>query len=486
MARTRIDEGDVIDGFTLGKLAHTGGMAKLYEVTHPDHAEPLLMKVPRIGSGTDPATIVGFEMELMILPRISGPHVPRFVARGDFSRQPYIVVERLPGKSLYPMLERLPCSQPEVVETAAKIATALTDLHRQKVVHLDIKPSNILFRDTGEAVLVDYGLARHLELPDLMDEEFRLPYGTAPYMAPEQILGVRSDFRSDLFALGVLMYFFSTGRRPFGDPQRMNGLKKRLWWDPPPPRELNPMVSKACQEIILRCLEVNPARRYQSAAQLALDLGNLYDVRLTARAEKTSRDGWRKVVKRMLNPDPIELIKPKGAAALLASAPIVMVAIDLNAASQELAVALRETAKRIIRNTPHARIACVNVLKIARIALDDDLDADGNSKHVMRLAALKHWAAPLGADEADITYHVLEAVSPAQAILTFARDNNVDHVVMGARANSTLRSLMGSVSGEVAASAPCSVTVVRVRGASAPVAKQSSIIEGEADLAGHA
>jgi non-specific serine/threonine protein kinase/protein-serine/threonine kinase len=486
MARTRIEEGDVIDGFTLGTLAHTGGMAKLYEVTHPDHAGPLLMKVPRIGSGTDPATIVGFEMELMILPRISGPHVPRFIARGDFSSQPYIVVERLPGKSLYPLLERLPCSQPEVVEIAAKIATALADLHRQKVVHLDIKPSNILFRDTGEAVLVDYGLARHLELPDLMDEEFRLPYGTAPYMAPEQILGVRSDFRSDLFALGVLMYFFSTGRRPFGDPQRMNGLKKRLWWDPPPPRELNPMVSKACQEIILRCLEVDPARRYQSAAQLALDLGDLYNVRLTARAEKTSRDGWRKVVKRMLNPDPIELIKPTGAAAILASAPIVMVAIDLNAASQDLAEALRETAKRIIRNTPHARIACVNVLKIARIALDDDLDAEGNSKHVMRLAALKHWATPLGADEADITYHVLEAVSPAQAILTFARDNNVDHVVMGARANSTLRSLMGSVSGEVAASAPCSVTVVRVRGASAATSAPGAGDESEADLAGHA
>ncbi len=486
MARTRIDEGDVIDGFTLGKLAHTGGMAKLYEVTHPDHPGPLLMKVPRIGSGTDPATIVGFEMELMILPRISGPHVPRFVARGDFSSQPYIVVERLPGKSLYPLLDHLPCSQPEVVEIAAKIATALADLHRQKVVHLDIKPSNILFRDSGEAVLVDYGLARHLELPDLMDEEFRLPYGTAPYMAPEQILGVRSDFRSDLFALGVLMYFFSTGRRPFGDPQRMSGLKKRLWWDPPPPRELNPMVSKACQEIILRCLEVDPARRYQSAAQLALHLGDLYNVRLTARAEKTSRDGWRKVVKRMLNPDPIELIKPKGAAAILASAPIVMVAIDLNAASQDLAEALRETAKRIIRNTPHARIACVNVLKIARIALDDDLDAEGNSKHVMRLAALKHWASPLGADEADITYHVLEAVSPAQAILTFARDNNVDHVVMGARANSTLRSLMGSVSGEVAASAPCSVTVVRVRGASASASAPGAGEEDEPDLAGHA
>eukprot|EP01035_Chromulina_nebulosa_P007198 gene7198-9716_t len=104
MAKTRVTEGDIIDGFTIGALAHTGGMARLFHVTHPEHPGPLLMKVPRIGSGTDPATIVGFEMELMILPRISGPHVPRFVARGDFSRQPYIVVEQLPGKSLYPLL----------------------------------------------------------------------------------------------------------------------------------------------------------------------------------------------------------------------------------------------------------------------------------------------------------------------------------------------------------------------------------------------
>lgn len=465
MPKGRLKEGDIIDGFAIGTLAHTGGMAKLYHVSHADHPGRLLMKVPEMGSGTDPAMIVGFEMEQMILPRISGAHVPRFVANGDFARVPYIVFEQLPGKSLYPELDRLPRPQPEVIEVATKVATALADLHRQKVVHLDIKPSNILFRDTGEAVLVDYGLARHLELPDLMDEEFRLPYGTAPYMAPEQILGVRSDFRSDLFALGVMMYFFSTGRRPFGDPQRMKGLKKRLWWDPPPPRELNPMVSKAFQEVILRCLEIDPARRYQTAAQLALDLGDLFHVRLTARAEKLERDPWSVRLKRRINPDPIELIRPQGAAAILASAPIVLVAIDLGAASRDLAEALRATVSQITRNRPHARIACLNVLKIARIALDSDLDAEGNNKHVMRLVELKHWAAALGARDGDITYHVIESVSTAQAILTFARDNNVDHIVMGARPNSTLRTLMGSVSAEVAGSAPCSVTVVRVRGA---------------------
>lgn len=466
MAKTHLESGSVIDGFTIGKLAHKGGMSRLFEVTRPDIDFPMLMKVPELGQGIDPAMIVGFEMEQMIMPRLSGIHVPRFVANGDFAVQPYIVFEMLPGKSLYPLLDDLPRSVEEVALLGNHIATALADLHRQNVVHLDIKPSNIMFRETGEAVLVDYGLARHLQLPDLMDEEFRLPYGTAPYMAPEQILGVRSDFRSDLFALGVLMYFLATGKRPFGDPQRMKGLKRRLWRDAIPPRLLNPEIPKALQEVILRCLEINPARRYPTAAQLAMDLQDLSKVTLTTRAEKLKRDGLALVIKRRFNPDPIELLKPANAFASLANAPIVMVAIDLSSGSEPLADALRLTVSRIIEKTPDARIACLNVLKIARISLESDLDAEGNNKHVARLVQLKHWAEPMKAPEGTVTYHVIESVSPAQAILDYARDNMVDHIVMGARANSAMRSLLGSVSGEVAATAPCTVTVVRVRGAS--------------------
>ncbi len=285
-ATHRLTTGSVIDGFTIGELAHRGGMARLWHVTRPDIDFPIVMKVPMIGEGDDPAAIVSFEMEQMILPRLSGPHVPRFVANGDFSTQPYIVMERLPGASLYPMLERLPLPPDEVAALGASIATALSALHRQFVVHLDVKPSNVLFRETGEAVLIDYGLARHTQLPDLMDEEFRLPYGTAPYMAPEQVMGTRSDYRSDLFALGVLLYFFATGKRPFGDPQSLRGLKRRLWRDPLPPRALNAAVSPALQEVILRCLEVNPAARPPTAAQLALELKDLAAVPLTARATR--------------------------------------------------------------------------------------------------------------------------------------------------------------------------------------------------------
>jgi len=112
-----------------------------------------------------------------------------------------------------------------------------------------------------------------------------------------------------------------------------------------------------------------------------------------------------------------------------------------------------------------ARLAVLNVLKLNRIALDQTLDEEGHNKHVQRLVALKDWARPLQLEPGRITFHVLEATDPADTILDYARVNNVDHLVMGARANSTMRKLLGSVSGKVAAEAPCSVTVVRNRAA---------------------
>src|SRR3954454_7248011 len=216
MADDSVQPGAVIDGFKVEECVHRGGMATLWSATRRDIGGPLLMKIPRVSEGEDPAAIVSFEMEQMIVPRLSGPHVPACFGTGDFSRQPYVVIERIPGKTLYSRLGELPLRLEEAAAIAAKIATALADLHRQNVIHHDIKPSSIMFRPTGEAVLIDFGLSHHNQLPDLLQEEFRLPYGTAPYMAPERLLGVRDDPRSDLFSLGVLLYFFTPGVRPFG------------------------------------------------------------------------------------------------------------------------------------------------------------------------------------------------------------------------------------------------------------------------------
>jgi serine/threonine protein kinase len=180
MSKPSVASGAVIDGFTIGECVHHGGMATLWSVTHPDITMPLLMKIPRVSEGEDPAAIVSFEMEQMLLPRLSGPHVPACFGTGDFARQAYVVIERIPGLTLYSRLGELPLNYEEARGIVQKIALALADLHRQNVIHHDIKPSSIMFRPSGEVVLIDFGLSHHNQLPDLLQEEFRLPYGTAP------------------------------------------------------------------------------------------------------------------------------------------------------------------------------------------------------------------------------------------------------------------------------------------------------------------
>ena len=461
MLATAIQPGLVIDGFTIGECAHAGGMATLWSVTRPGIAAPLLMKIPRVSEGEDPAAIVSFEMEQMILPRLNGVHVPACFATSDFTNQAYVVIELIPGETLYRRLPELPLPYEEARILACKIASALADLHRQNVIHHDIKPSSIMFRPTGEAVLIDYGLSCHKHLPDLLQEEFRLPYGTAPYMAPERLMGTRNDPRSDLFSLGVLLYFFTTGVRPFGETETLRGMRRRLWRDPYPPRQLKPDYPPWLQEIVLRCLEIEPTWRYPTAAQLAFDLAHPDQVKLTGRSEKVKRDPITTVWRRRFNRGLVQPESKSDVAVQLASSPIVAVAIDTSEGGEELNGALRVTAGRILATLPGSRLACLNVLKLGRITLDRTLDEQGNNKHIDRMVALKHWATPLKLDANRLTVHVLEAVDPATAILEFAEISHVDHIIIGARRDSVLRSLLGSVSAKVAAEANCTVTVVR-------------------------
>jgi nucleotide-binding universal stress UspA family protein len=461
MAKLSVRPGAVIDGFTIGECLHSGGMATLWSVTRPDISAPLLMKIPRVSEGEDPAAIVSFEMEQMILPRLSGPHVPHCYATSDFARQAYVVIEPIPGTTLYGRLGELPLPYDEAVAIVGKIAVALADLHRQNVIHHDIKPSSIMFRPSGEAVLIDFGLSHHNQLPDLLQEEFRVPYGTAPYMAPERLLGSRDDPRSDLFSLGVLLYFFTTGVRPFGESETMRGMRRRLWRDPYPPRKLKPDYPPWLQEVVLRCLEIEPVWRYPTASQLAFELAHPDQIKLTARSERLDRDPISTVWRRRFNRGVTHPLPKADLAAQLDSCPIVAIALDIAEGSAALNEALRVTAERILATLPSARLACLNVLKLGRITIDRTLDEEGNNKHVDRLVTLRHWASPLRLDESRLTVHVLEAIDPAAAILEFAEANHVDHIVIGARQNSLVRTLLGSVSAKVAAEAACTVTVVR-------------------------
>jgi len=461
MPKQSIASGAQLDGFTVGECVHRGGMATLWTVTHPGITVPLLMKVPRVSEGEDPAAIVSFEMEQMILPRLAGPHVPGCFGTGDFAKQAYVVIERIAGTTLYSRINELPISYEEARLIVGRIATALADLHRQNVIHHDIKPSSIMFRPSGECVLIDFGLSHHNLLPDLLQEEFRLPYGTAPYMAPERLLGVRDDPRSDLFSLGVLLYFFTTGVRPFGESETLRGMRRRLWRDPYPPRQLKPDYPPWLQEIVLRCLEIEPVWRHPTASQLAFDLAHPDQVKLTGRSERLKRDPLSTVWRRRFNGGVTQQRPKADVAVQLASGPIVAVALDTEEGSAPLNDCLRMTVAHLLATLPNARLACINVLKLGRITIDRTLDEEGNNKHIDRMVALRHWASPLELDESRLTVHVLEAIDPAAAILEFTALNHVDHIVIGARQNSMLRSLLGSVSAKVATEAACTVTVVR-------------------------
>lgn len=452
-----------IDGFKLVECLHRGGFATIWRVTHPLYRSALVMKVPTILDGYDAPTIVGFEVEQMIMPRLAGPHVLRVVAEGDFTTMPYIVTEMIPGPSLLALFNAAPRPVAEVVDIAARMTEAVHDLHKQHVVHLDLKPDNFLRRPGGEMVCIDFGLSRHDELPDLLGEEFTIPMGTFPYIAPEQFLGQRNDLRSDIFALGVMLYELATGRLPFGKPERLRGVRRRLWSDPVPPRALDRMIPEWLQEIILRGLEVDPKHRYQSAAQMLFDLQNPRMVRLTERAHKTERDGfwtragrWRKMRKLRRFPD------PPSPSAQIQKAPILMVAIDLTSGMEDLARQILHSLRRMLELEPDARVACVNVIRSNRLGVDQITDEHGEHLHVARLVALRHWAADLEMSEDRLTFTILEASDAAKAIIDYAAKNHVSHILMGARSHSLSRRILGSVSSEVVAEAPCSCTVIRV------------------------
>jgi len=453
-----------VGGYRVRGLLHEGGMALLYDVESCDADErssfPLLMKVPRLGFGSHPGCLVGFEVERMVLARLKGPHVPRLVASGDEDGAPWLVMERIEGSRLTEAVARAPLAPGEVARLTGAVAAAVHDLHRQDVIHLDLKPENVLFRPDGTAVLVDFGLARHAALPDLVEEEFGLPAGTGAAISPEQLARVRSDPRSDLFALGVIAYRLATGRLPFGAPTTQAAMRRRLWLDPVPPRTIAPGLPAWLQEIILRCLEAKPAARYATAAQLAHDLAHPDQVPLTERGHRLRRRGpllaARRWVENLLETPPAAPTP----AAQLARAPHVMVAVDLADRRPGLAEAMRAALRRALVAEPDLRVTLVAICPPQPFGEEAAPDLE-QGQQTSALIELRHWAQPLSLPAEKLRLHAEASADPAGVLLDYAATHHADRIIVGARGHSALRRYLGSVSARVVAEASCTVTVVR-------------------------
>ena len=453
--------GDVIDGFRLGERLHTGGMAVIHRVEGLKGPLPLVMKIPRLGAGQPASNVIGFEMERTVLGLLSGPHVPSLVCCGDVEGCPYLVMELIDGPTLEEATARAPVPATEVARLGAAIASALHDVHRQGVVHLDLKPANILFRPDGRAVLVDFGLSHHARQPDLMAEEFRTPMGNWPYMAPEQVVGVRHDPRSDLFALGAMMYELATGELPFGAPQTMAGLKRRLHTRATPLRAHNPELPPWLQEVVLRCLESDAGQRPVSAAQIAFELTHHDQIVVGERGERLQGDGLWRQLRQQWRPaayHPAPVPQCLGAASV---APIVVVAVPTAHTNDALFDALRLVVQRVLAGQPACRVACVAVVPPTTASAAADAEQTPVGQHIRHLVQLRQWARPLGLAEGAVTFHVLESSRPAAALVDYAQVNMVDQIILGASSRGGRRS--NGVAAQVAADAPCHVLLVRLR-----------------------
>jgi eukaryotic-like serine/threonine-protein kinase len=465
-----LEPGHLLDGFVIGDCLHAGGMAHIYRVSYQerdgegsrDPGFPMAMKIPRMTAGDGAENIVSFEVEHQILQALSGPHVPRFVAAGDLTHIPYLVMEYVVGQTLDHWLEQ--DERPDAAAIArlgAATARAAHSLHRQNVCHLDLKPANVLIRPDGTAVLLDFGLSCHAHYPDLLAEELRKAVGSPAWIAPEQVVGVRGDPRSDIFAIGVMLYELATGELPFGAPTTSGGLRQRLWMDPPPPRRLRPDIPEWLQEVILRCLEPEAAHRYPSAAHLVFDLTHPDQVTLTARGRKLEGTGFRVHFKRWLRaagkqyqPSPLPTQQ-------IDEVPILMVAVPNHDVSDATLYSLRQAVARSLGIRPGARLACVTVISPGDTSTSDS-ERSETSVHRRHLALLRQWAQPLDLSDHQASFHVIESGDVAQALVRYAEGNHVSMIILGAATHGLqMQRFVATVPIKVAMDAPCTVILVK-------------------------
>lgn len=464
----RLEQGSELDGFRIGPLMHAGAMAHIYDVSYASRREapfPMVMKVPLMRAGDGGENIVGFEIEHQILQVVQGPHVPRFVAAGDLSRVPYLVMERLSGITLdtwmkHSLGERKPIEVESIVKIGAQLAQAVHSLHRQNVCHLDLKPANVMITDEDRLVLLDFGLSCHSDYPDLLAEEFRKAVGSPAWMAPEQVVGMRGDPRSDVFAIGVMLYEMATGELPFGDPSTNGGLRQRLWMSPRPPRAWRADLPEWLQEIILRCLEPQASQRYPSAAHLMFDLRNPDQVNMTERGKRISGRGfwwhvrqWVRAAGMQYEPSPLPSQR-------ISEVPIVMVAMPHDDASDVTMYALRQATARSLGNRPGARLAVVTVVNTSITGSPENRSETWLQRQ--HLSSFRQWAEGLDLSGHQVSFHVLESGDVAHALLRYAEGNNVSLIIMGAATHGlSMQRFVATVPVKVAMHAPCTVILVK-------------------------
>ena len=254
----------------LGEIG-SGGMAIVYKAIQEPLGRPVAIKALKPSIAVDSQFAKRFEREAHFMAALQHEnilHVHDFVKEGGTM---YIIMEYVQGIDLYDLLEKTPRLPIEVAAIIAlQIARALDYAHFRGIIHRDIKPANIMISKQGEVKLMDFGIARDDTLADLTETGTGL--GTPSYMSPEQILGDKLDFRSDIFSLGIVLYQMVTGRKPFIEDDARTVMQKIRLDRYTHARKVNAAVPRTLERILGRCMEKMPANRYPTTQALIDDL----------------------------------------------------------------------------------------------------------------------------------------------------------------------------------------------------------------------
>jgi serine/threonine protein kinase len=291
-----IHSGDQLDHYRVESLAARSGMASIFRATDLRTGQQVAIKIPHPEMESDPVFFERFHREQEIGQRLDHPGVMKVFAE-DGRSQLYMVMEWVEGRLLRQILNDEKKLSPErAVRIALNICDALGYIHSNGVVHRDLKPENIMVDAEDRIKLIDFGIAANVSSRRITFTKLSQTMGTPDYISPEQVKGKRGDARSDLYALGVMLYEMLTGRVPFVGPNAFIIMNDRLLNNPMPPREIDPAISPQLQEIIYRALERDPSKRYASAKEFAWDLQHPDQVGVAERPElrdwKRRRSPW--------------------------------------------------------------------------------------------------------------------------------------------------------------------------------------------------